>query len=126
MIEAVKVLVVDGSAAVGVRLVGRLREAGLEVVGLAASVDAAHAQVGMFTPDVLVLDPELPDRGGLELVAVAKARVPALLVVIVTNDPHPGYRRHCESLGADFFFDKSTEFDAMAAALVRAAGARPL
>ena len=31
--------------------------------------------------------------------------------MILTNFPYPPYRKKCADAGADFFFDKSTEFD---------------
>jgi DNA-binding NarL/FixJ family response regulator len=33
------------------------------------------------------------------------------MVIILTNYPYPGYRQRCLNAGADFFLDKSTEFD---------------
>jgi len=33
------------------------------------------------------------------------------VVIVFTNYPYPQYRRKCIDAGADFFFDKSTEFD---------------
>jgi len=33
------------------------------------------------------------------------------MVIILTNYPYPGYRQKCMNAGADFFLDKSTEFD---------------
>jgi hypothetical protein len=30
---------------------------------------------------------------------------------MLTNYPYPQYRKKCKDAGADFFFDKSTEFD---------------
>jgi DNA-binding NarL/FixJ family response regulator len=36
---------------------------------------------------------------------------------MLTNFAHPQYRKKCEEAGADFFFDKSTEFDKLPQAL---------
>ena len=32
-------------------------------------------------------------------------------VIVLTNYAYPQYREKCMAFGADFFFDKSTEFD---------------
>jgi DNA-binding NarL/FixJ family response regulator len=32
-------------------------------------------------------------------------------IIMLTNYPYIQYRRRCLEAGADFFFDKSTEFD---------------
>jgi len=34
----------------------------------------------------------------------------APLVIIFANYPYPQYRKKCKQAGADFFFDKATEF----------------
>jgi DNA-binding NarL/FixJ family response regulator len=36
---------------------------------------------------------------------------PVPLVIMLTNFAHEQYRQKCLQLGADYFFDKSTEFD---------------
>jgi DNA-binding NarL/FixJ family response regulator len=33
------------------------------------------------------------------------------MVIILTNYPYPAFRQKCLDAGADFFLDKSTEFD---------------
>jgi hypothetical protein len=33
------------------------------------------------------------------------------MVIMLTNYPYPQYRKKCLGLGADYFFDKSTEFE---------------
>jgi hypothetical protein len=39
----------------------------------------------------------------------------------MTNDPNVRFRHRCLELGADYFFDKSNEFEALVVALVSAA-----
>ena len=36
---------------------------------------------------------------------------PSCVVIIFTNYPYPQYRKKCMEAGADFFFDKSMEFE---------------
>ena len=33
------------------------------------------------------------------------------MVIILTNDALPEYRKICDDFGADYFFDKSSEFE---------------
>ncbi len=117
----VRVLVVDGSAAVSVRLAARLREACHDVVGIAGSAEAALEQARALLPDVIVVDPQLPDCAGLEVIAALKVRAPVAVVVVLSSDPQPRYRTHCQAHGADYFFDKASEFDAVATTLAVAA-----
>ena len=111
-------LVVDGSAAVSVRMVGLLREARHEVVGMAATAEAALAQAHALRPDVIVVDPQLSDRSGPAVIAALRERAP---VAVLSNDPQPRYRLSCQAHGADYFFDKSSEFDSVATTLAVAA-----
>ena len=114
-------LVVDGSAAVSVRMVGLLREARHEVVGMAATAEAALAQAHALRPDVIVVDPQLSDRSGPAVIAALRERAPVAVRVVLSNDPQPRYRLSCQAHGADYFFDKSSEFDSVATTLAVAA-----
>ena len=116
-----RVLVVDGSAAISVRLVALLREALHEVVGIAATAAAAYDLAHALRPDVVVVDPQLPDRSGPEVIAALRERSPAALLLVLSSDPHPRNQRQCQAQGADFFFDKASEFDAVASTLAVAA-----
>lgn len=120
-----RVLVVDGSAAVSVRLVALLREARHEVVGSAATAEAALAQARALRPDVIVVDPQLSDLSGPEVIAALRERAPVALLLVLSSDPQPRYRHHCEAQGADYFFDKATEFDAVATTLAVAVARSP-
>jgi two-component system response regulator DesR len=113
----VRVVVVDDSLAVRARLVPRLREAELVVVGEGGTAAEALALARAHDPDGVVLDVLLPDRHGLDVVPALRLALPGAVIVILSNAPE--YRRHCLALGADAFLDKSREFDIVAATLVR-------
>jgi DNA-binding NarL/FixJ family response regulator len=110
----VRVLVVDDSAAVRARIVGLLREAGLDVVGEADTAARGLALARSLRPDAVVLDLELPDGCGLQILPALKTQV--TVVAVLTNAAHA--RTRSLALGADHFFDKSIEFDSVARALV--------
>jgi DNA-binding NarL/FixJ family response regulator len=112
------VLVVDDSAAVRSRVVSLLQEAGLEVVGEAADAAAALRLTDSLRPDAIVLDLQLPDRSGIDILPTLKAYDPSPVVAVLTNAGQPGYRSRCMSLGADYFFDKSSDFDSVGLSLV--------
>ena len=61
-------------------------------------------------PDVAVLDISMPGGSGLEVLEAAKREQPAPIVMMLTNLAYEQYREKCRQLGADYFFDKSTEF----------------
>jgi DNA-binding NarL/FixJ family response regulator len=108
----VNVLVVDAAAAVRARLVALLVEGGVTVVGEAATSTHARELATMHAPDAIVLDVDLPDRGGLALIEDLSPRV---RIVVLTNEV--SYRRRCIMLGADVFLDKSSDFASVAGLL---------
>lgn len=116
--STMEVLVVDDSPAVRLRVVARLTEAGLEVIAEAGTVAEALACVAARVPDAIVLDLQLPDGNGLDVLPVVKACVPAPVVVVLTNAGPPSYRARCLARGADAVLDKSTEFEGLVPTLL--------
>lgn len=62
-------------------------------------------------PDVVVLDLQLPDFSGIELLRRVKAHSPSCLLVILSNCREPEVQAECLRLGADHVLHKSSEFD---------------
>jgi DNA-binding NarL/FixJ family response regulator len=80
-----------------------------EVVGLAKTGAEAIDGVAELKPAVLVLDMAMPGGNGLDVLQTVKQSQSAPLVIVLTN--YPVYRQRCLEAGADYFFDKSTEFE---------------
>jgi len=109
-----KVLVADDSQPIRDRLVDRLsRIPDIEVVQAIDTLEALQQMVA-FKPDVAVLDVRMPGGGGIKALAEIKKNFPHTTVMVMTNYPYAQYRRKCLDEGADFFFDKSTEFERVA------------
>ena len=111
--QKVSVFIADDSLIVRERLVTMLDElAGIEIVGQAETVAEAISAIGKLQPDVVILDILMPDGSGIDVLLTIKKNEQLMSVVIVlTNYPYPAYRQKCLQAGADFFLDKSTEFD---------------
>lgn len=107
------VLVVDAAAAVRSRLVALLVEGGVTVVGEAASSAHARELVTGHVLDAIVLDVDLPDRGGLALIEDFSG---TYKILVLTNEV--SYRRRCIMLGAHAFLDKSSDFANVAETLL--------
>lgn len=109
-----KVLVADDSQPIRKRLVERLLR--LSGVIVEEAVDAAEAirSTDTFKPDVAVLDIRMPSGGGIKVLGAIKRQRPDTTVIMMTNYPYAQYRRKCLESGADFFFDKSSEFEQVA------------
>ena len=112
---------VEDCALVRARMVALLEEYGLEVAGEAASVAEALALTDTLGPDAIILDLNLPDGDGMDILPALKARRPAPVVAVLTNSVHAECHARCLALGADRFFDKSHEFEAVADFLFRLA-----
>ena len=106
-----KVLVVDDSALLRERLVSMISELpGITSIGQAQDSSQALNTVQKLNPDVVILDIRLTEGNGIEILQQIKKKNAVPVTIMFTNYPYPQYRKKCEETGADFFFDKSTEF----------------
>lgn len=83
------------------------------VIEEACDGEEALAAIRLFTPDLVVLDLHLPKRNGLSVLEALQAAPSRPLVAIFTNDATAHHRREAARLGAEYFFDKSTEFESV-------------
>ncbi len=106
-----KVLVVDDSALLRERLVSMISELPeIAKIGQAQNASQALNSVQKLNPDVVILDIRLSEGNGIEILQKIKKKNSAPITIMFTNFPYPQYRKKCKEEGADFFFDKSTEF----------------
>jgi DNA-binding NarL/FixJ family response regulator len=106
-----KVFVVEDAAEVRKRLTALLRAIpGVAVVGEAESVRGAIEEVPSSGANVLLLDLQLADGNGLDVLAALKPQRPALRVIVLSNFATAPYRQASLAAGADVFLDKSQEF----------------
>ena len=113
-----RVLLVDDSATVRERLKGLFSEVPkVEIIGEAGDGTEALELVRRLNPEVLILDIQMPDGGGIELLRKVKIINRSVMVIVLTNLSERQYRQKCLDAGADYFFDKSSEFNEVAAVL---------
>jgi DNA-binding NarL/FixJ family response regulator len=123
-----KVFIVEDSGVVRKSLKAIFSEiAGVEVIGEAEDAAEAIRQIERTGPDVVTLDIRLRTGSGIDVLRRIRAGGSGLspVIIVLTNYPYPQYRTACKEAGADFFFDKSTEFERVAgvfAGLVRQGG----
>jgi len=110
-----RVYVVDDSDFVRERLIEMLSELQeVEIVGGTGDPGEALAAIREMLPDTVILDIRLPGKSGVEVLRDLKKEKPSPIVIILTNYPYPQYRKECTEAGADYFFNKSTEFNKIA------------
>ena len=108
----ITVVIADDSLIVQEHLVTMLEElAGIEIVGQAENVAEAINAISQLQPDVVILDILMPGGSGIDVLENIKQDGAGPMVIILTNYPYPVFREKCLQAGADFFLDKSTEFD---------------
>lgn len=106
------VLVVDDSKIIRDRLVNLLSGIkGVETVAQAENAKIAMSTYRTIRPEVLILDIRMRGVNGIELLKQIKNEQHASKVIMLTNFPYPQYKKKCIEAGADYFLDKSTEFD---------------
>jgi len=117
---AMRLLIVDDSEIVRERLKTMLSEVPMmETIGQAKDQKEAIELVGKLNPDVVIVDIQMPGGSGINLLREVKKRKKPPQLIVLTNQSYPQYRRKCMEAGANFFFDKSTEFDKVAEVLRR-------
>lgn len=116
------VLIADDSKIVRERLVELLAEQDeLDVIGTAGDTAQAIRAAQELKPDALVLDIRMPGGGGMPVLAESKTTAPERVVLVLTSYPFPEFRDAYLAAGADHFFDKTQDMEAMTDVLVNLA-----
>lgn len=109
------VFIADDSDPVRERLIAVLSEIeGAEVIGEARNYDEAVEGIRSLKPHVVILDIQMPGGSGIDVLKEIKQDGHPPMVLMLTNHVSPPYRKKCMEWGADFFLDKSREFESLA------------
>lgn len=122
--RSLKVFLVEDSPI----LVDRLRAMfasieGVSQVGHAAGASNAVHRILAEQPDVVVLDIKLSQGTGFDVLRALHEQAPEISVFMLSNFATEPYRRLAAELGAQDFFDKTNELEAMRAAIAGRAAA---
>jgi len=113
--SVVKVFIADDSEVVCQRLIDMLVELpGIEIVGQAGDAAEAIKSIQKLHPDAVVLDIRMIGGSGIGVLKGIKKSEPNTVAIMLTNYPYAQYRKKCMNEGADYFFDKSSEFEKVA------------
>lgn len=119
------IYLVEDSALVRERLIEMIESVpGARVVGLASRADEAVRGILAARPDLVVLDLNLAQGTGIDVLRELRLEAPRIDVYMLSGYATQPYRQLAKRLGARDFFDKSTEFarvkDIVAARAARA------
>lgn len=95
---------------------------GLSLVGNFAGAAQAIAAIRRDRPDIVLLDIQLGDGSGIEVMQAVANESPQSKVIVASNFADPTYQRYFADAGAYAFFDKSHELRAVRTTLERLAG----
>jgi len=112
-----KVLIVDDHVVVRHGLKSAIQSHGYEVVAEAGSVNEAQAFMAQTNPDAIIVDINLPDGSGFDLVAWSRRVSPGTAIVVLTLNDGADYVRAAKSAGANAFIIKNAPLSDVIAAL---------
>lgn len=95
--------------------------AGIEVVGQAGHVQEAITAISRMKPDMIILDIHMPGGSGLDVLQAARSVKPGPVVMMLTVGPSSEYREKSLAMGANYFFEKSSDMKKMMATLTQLA-----
>ncbi len=84
---------------------------GTRIIGHAAGAQAAIRDILQTRPDLVVLDVQLAEGSGFDVLRALHAEAPELDVVMLSNYSSYPYRQIAERFGARAFFDKTRDFE---------------
>ena len=124
MTSPLAVFIADDSAPVAEVLQELIADPGrIVVVGVADTHQQAIADIQRLKPDVVVLDLQLRNGSGTDVIRAVRAD-PGLArtrLIVMSNHTSPQLKAGCLELGANGYFDKVKELPALAQELQRLA-----
>jgi len=80
-------------------------------IHFAENVKEAIVRLNQFQFDIAILDIKMPDGSGFDVLKEAKRKPNPPVVFMLTNYATDSYRKEAIRDGADYFFDKSTDYE---------------
>ena len=118
--KQIRLMIADDQAMLRGALAALLElEDDLTVVGVVGDGDAAVELVTQTTPDVCLMDIQMPGMDGIEATRSLRAASPSTRVLIVTTFARPGYLRAALDAGASGFVVKDAPVEQLADAVRR-------
>ena len=112
-----RVLIVDDHAVVRHGLKTAIETHGYQVIAVAGSINEAKAFMAQTNPDAIIVDINLPDGSGFDLVSWARKVSPATAIIVLTLNDGADYVRAAKSAGANAFVVKNAPLSDLLAAI---------
>lgn len=112
-----RVLIVDDHAVVRHGLKSAIQTHGYQVVAAAGSINEAKAFMAQTNPDAIIVDINLPDGSGFDVVVWARKVSPTVAIIVLTLNDGEDYVRAAKNAGANAFVVKNAPISDLLAAL---------
>jgi len=119
-----QILIVDDHPSVRSGVRRAVEAAGMRCCGEAASRDEAFAQIALHSPDGVLLDLNLPDGSGLDLISWIRKHSQTMAIVMLTMSDEDSHLLAAMKAGASAYVKKSAPLSQVIASL-NAALAQP-
>ena len=114
MKNKINILIADDSEKIIYYVKKSLSESvNIQIIESADTLPTAQVIIRKEKTDVVVLDIQLPDGNGIDFLKWIKYSYPKIRVIMFTNNSDDVHRAIAKEYGADYFFDKSFEFEQM-------------
>jgi DNA-binding NarL/FixJ family response regulator len=109
---SMKVFIVDDSDQIRASIKDMLSDVpGVEIAGEASHVGNLIETIKRVRPHVIILDIRMPGGNGFSVLKEIKKELPSIIVIMFTDYSYDLYRKKSMELGADFFLEKSSDFE---------------
>ena len=106
------VLLIDDTTIASSRLIAMLEEEkNTQVILHATNYSEALVMMEEFKPDYVLIDIGLSGKTGMSLLEQIRGQYNGSKVVVLTNLANKRYKEFCQSMGVNYFLDKSLEFE---------------
>jgi DNA-binding NarL/FixJ family response regulator len=119
-VKTPQILLVDDHPSVRSGIKRAIESAGMSCCGEAASRSEAFAQIAHKSPDAVILDLNLPDGSGLDLVQWIRKHSQEMAIVILTMSDEETHLIAAMRAGASAFVKKSAPIEDVVASLIGA------
>lgn len=112
-----KILLIDDHVLILEGIKKALENIGAHLISQAASRNEAFAQIAHINPDVIIVDLNLPDGHGIEIVSWARQNSNTIAIIVLTLSDDPRNMRAAKAAGASAFVFKSAPLAELLAAI---------
>lgn len=105
-----KVYLVEDSQQLREKIRTSVADVGGIIVGEATTESTAVSAISLLRPDLVIVDLQLTEGNGINVIRKLKQSQPDLMLMVLTNCHRAHYADSCLAAGADWFLEKNSEY----------------